>query len=83
MRITYERARVTGIQEDGKTVTEDVTCLLQQDPMLLAVRRNHALAGCSTIKVETLERFTRYIDEFPYRSRADIPNMGGQAEFDL
>ena len=83
MRITYERSRVTGTREDGKTVTEDITCLQNQDPMLLAVRRNHALAGCGRISVETLERFTRYVDEEPYRSRSDIPAMNSREEYDV
>lgn len=87
MYIHYERSRITGTrkQEGGRTreITEDITCLQNQDPMLLAVRRNHALAGCGRISVETLERFTRYVDEEPYRSRSDIPVMNSREEYDV
>ena len=86
MYIHYERSRVTGQkkQEGGgiREIVEDVTCRTTQDPMLLAMRRNHRMTECETVTVQTLEQFTRYIDEEPYRSRTDIPSMGGQPEFD-
>ena len=86
MYIHYERSRITGTrkQEGGRTreITEDITCRSTQDPMLLAMRRNHALTECETVTVRTLERFTRYIDEEPYRTRSDIPSMGGKPDLD-
>lgn len=68
----WERSVVRG---KGPEVSATETLLHRrgEDAMQMAMRRNPQMAACSTIEVQTVEAFTREIEEAPRRTQADIP----------
>lgn len=67
-RIQYDRSRVTGYRRKEKggwqeVYTEDFIHQRQQDPILIACRRNHRLAGCDMFDVHTEQAFDRWVDD--------------------
>ena len=85
MRIYYDKSIVTGhAGEDGggRVISEEIIHRREQNPILLAVRRNNALAACNRISAETVAGFNVWVDELPYRCRADIPKQEGRAEYE-
>lgn len=58
----WEKSMVTG-QGEGGAVSEEVLHLRSQDPIVMAVRRNNALARCGRIRVETAEAFMEMIKD--------------------
>ena len=72
----WQRSRVT-----GGGITEVVLHKRGQDPLMIACRRNHKLAGSNTFKVKTEESFTQVRDAGSgYSKRAEIPRDKRNAE---
>ena len=85
MRIYYDRSVVTGhAGEDGggRVISEEIIHRREQNPILLAVKRNNALAGCGRISAETVPAFSQWVDEAPHRTKADIPRQEGRDEYE-
>lgn len=67
-RLMYDHSTVTGFRkkEKGgwdKVAVDDFVHLRHQDPILMACRRNHALAGCDKFDVNTERAFDRWVDD--------------------
>ena len=75
----WERSEVKG-QKDGVTVVEFVLHRRGEDPMVMACRRSHALAGCDTFSVRTDESFIQVKEEDEQKSKEDIPGDERRAE---
>ena len=83
MRLKYEKTLVTGWTAEGRTVREEIIHLENQDPLLMAMRRNGRLTDCPTVTTRTVEAFTRHVDTYPHAGRKDIPIMrNGYLEYD-
>ena len=79
-RICYDHSTVTGYKrkENGgyeKPVTEDFIHQRQQDPVLMACKRNHRLAGCDQFFIDTQPAFERWVDLEPHKGRKEIPAL--------
>jgi len=64
----FDRSRVTGYRANPKggwnrIAAEDFVHLRNQDPILIACRRNHELAGCDRYEVDTRHAFSRWVDD--------------------
>ena len=57
MKEYWQRTTVTGNDEEMGRIREIVMHRRGEDPMVMAFRRNHALAGCGRIRMETEEIF--------------------------
>ena len=75
----WERSEVKGVK-DGTTVVEFVLHKRNEDPMVMACRRNHALAGCDTFSVKTDEAFMQVREDEEKRTKDDIPGDPHAAE---
>ena len=53
----WQRTTVYGNDEELGRIREIVMHRRGEDPMVMAFRRNHALAGCGRIRMETEEVF--------------------------
>lgn len=63
MRIeSWENSIVIGIGERGE-IREQVMHRRGEDPMVMAFRRNQALAGCDRVRVHTEEAFIEFLKE--------------------
>ena len=70
----WERSIVSGVDSEERRQAEDVLHRRGEDPIVLACRRNRALAGCGRISVTTAEAFTEIRHCLPFRMRkANIP----------
>ena len=79
----WERSTVRGNGEEGKYAEETVLHRRGEDVLQLAIRRNHALAGCKTFSVETAEAFQVQRGDPERRRRYDeIPRSGQGEEWD-
>ena len=66
--IYYDHSTVTGYHRDEKgtyhhRVTDDFIHQRQQDPILMAVKRNCEMAACDRFNVETHPAFNRWVDD--------------------
>ena len=75
----WERSVVRGRGPEIEA-TETLLHRRGEDAMQMAMRRNPQLAACSTIKVQTVEAFTRVIEDEPRRTQAEIPRDDRQGE---
>lgn len=57
MKEYWQRTTVCGNDEEMGRIREIVLHRRGEDPMVMAFRRNHALAGCGRIRMETEEVF--------------------------
>lgn len=75
----WDMTTVSGVQtgEDGKTAAETVLHRRGEDPMVIAFRRNRALAGCNRIVMETVACFHQERKDDRLRTKADIPKEKG------
>lgn len=74
---------VNGTDAQEAHYVEEVIHRMKDDPMVLAFRRNHALAGCERVKVNTMALFTEIrMEEEGRRKRADIPFDDRKEEWD-
>ena len=72
----WQRSRVT-----GGGITEVVLHKRGQDPMVMACRRNHKLAGSSTFEIRTEEAFSQVREgDDGYKKRGEIPRDKRNAE---
>ena len=77
----WERSRVYGVDDEKMQHREDVLHRRGEDALVMAVRRNPGLAGCSRITVDTVEVFTQIRqDRGTRRDRADIPCADNRQE---
>ena len=78
----WQRSEISGTKrgDGGYNATQIVLHRRGEDAMQMAMRRNPQLAACSTIEVQTVEAFTREIEEAPRRTQADIPRDDRQGE---
>ena len=86
MYITYRESKVTGYVGEGEKrhrVTEEFIHRAEQDPILLAARRNHEMAQATSYTVESGTAFRRWVDVPGHRDKGSIPRMGGTAEYDF
>lgn len=83
MQLKYEKTIVEGLTDDGNLVREEIVHHENQDPLLMAMRRNRRMQDCKTVKTVTVEAFRRYVDVEPHAGRRDIPVMGrGYIEYE-
>lgn len=74
----WERTRVIGYMPEKGSLEEDVLHRRGEDPLVMAFRRNRALAGCGSFSVSTVEAFTQIRTEGDgRRRRSEIPQDGG------
>lgn len=74
---------VNGTDEQERRHVEEVIHRPNEDPMVLAFRRNHALTGCVRVRVDTMRLFTiNRQDTEGWRKRADIPFDDRKEEWD-
>ena len=81
MMMHYDRSTVTGYRKKDngkleKMAIEDFIHQRQQDPILMACKRNHRMAGCDVYDVDTVKAFDRWIDDvqaFFVPNRAHVP----------
>jgi hypothetical protein len=74
---------VNGTNEQDVHHVEEVIHRPNEDPMVLAFRRNHELAGCVRVRVDTMRLFTiDRQDAEGRRSRSDIPFDDRKEEWD-
>ena len=82
----WQRSRVTGTKKGESgipalMVTESVLHRRGTDPVVLACRRNHMMADCERISVETEEVFQEERYGLPVRrSKKDIPKDEARME---
>lgn len=69
----WQRTTVTGNDDEMGRIREIVMHRRGEDPMVMAFRRNHALAGCGRIRMSTEELFRIEKAEESARTRAEIP----------
>jgi len=74
------RTMVTGKGPDGVVESEMVLHREGEDVLGMAMRRNPALAGCSTFAMDTEKAFTQQRAEDARRTGADIPRDDRQGE---
>ena len=83
MILRYEKTIVTGWTPEGREVREEVIHQVNQDPMLMAMRRNGRLTDCPKVTTRTVEAFSRHVDTYPHAGRRDIPIMrNGYIEYE-
>ena len=82
MREHWERVRVTG-KNGEKKHNEIVLCRRGENALVMAFRRNKALAECMEISAEVVEAFVieRKGPE-PHRKRAEITRDSRQEEWE-
>lgn len=82
MQLCYEKTIVRGLTPAGREIREDIIHLENQDPILMAMRRNNDMTSCMTVRTQTVEVFRRHVDESPWAGRRDIPRQhGGWIEY--
>ena len=75
----WERSVVHGKGPEIEA-TETVLHRRGEDAMQMAMKRNKLLAACSTISVQTVEAFTRILEDEERRTPAEIPRDERNAE---
>lgn len=88
MRIYYNVSTVTGYYtlDDGKTTftyLKEILHRKEQDPIVLAARRNRNIAKSQTVTVETRPAFCRIVYLEPQRRREDIQRQESRGEFEF
>lgn len=73
MKEYWQRTTVTGNDDEMGRIREIVLHRRGEDPMVMAFRRNHALAGCGRIRMETEEVFMMDRAEDGQRTAVTIP----------
>ena len=86
MRTEYwQKSEVTGWKTGGEErqagqIRENVLHRRGEDPLVMACRRNHELAGMDRIQVRTEEAFMMEMEPDRNQRPDEIPRMGSRGE---